>query len=406
MLIIFLILAIYTNLLEEFLPFFSYTDEFFTIILTLYGIVSLFIYSKRNETIFNKFEKIAFLFSILVVLTGVLSTVLSDYRNSLFNEIYTLFGDVKFILIYFGIRLYCHSLNKQKFKRVGKYVISFSYIFTGYNLLLFFLDLPFNFLTEYSYRFGMKNVAFGFGHPSEFAISLLLITTLNLYFSIKYFKKINYIYLFLNLFLLIIGGRLTSIGFYIVILLLLISYRYFRRYIVGGLIVSGVVGFIFVKDKLIETFFSLEQPRGVLMVAGLKISQEHFPLGSGFGTYGSNAARLIYSHVYYEFGFDKIYGLAPWYDNFLTDSYWAMILGEIGILGAILMLIVMIFLLLNAYSINKSTVGLIVSIPLFYTFLSTPVDTAIVSNSAFSIMVIAGLLITVEKKDKTEILRR
>lgn len=406
MLIILIILAIYTNLLEEFLPFFSYTDEVFAIILALYGIILLSIYSKKKEKVFNIYEKIAFLIFFGVVLIAIISTLFSDYRNSLFNEVYTLFGDAKFILIYFGIRVYSHSLDSKKIKRLGKFAISFSYIFTGYNLFLFLLDLPLNFMTGFSFRFGIKNLAFGFGHPSEFAIALLIITTLNLYFSLKFYKKINYTYLFLNLILLFIGGRLTSIGFYMIILLLLISYRYFRRYIVGGLIISCVIGFIFVKDKLIETFFSLEQPRGVLMVAGWNISQEHFPLGSGLGTYGSNAARLEYSQIYYEYGFNNIYGLAPWYDNFLTDSYWAMILGEIGIIGAILVFVVMILLLINSYSINKSTVGLVISIPFAYTFLSTPVDTAIVSNSAFSIMVIAGLLITTEIKSHTNVFRR
>jgi hypothetical protein len=406
MLIILLLLAIYTNLLEEFLPVFSYTDELFTIILTLYGLIMLSIYSKRKESIFTRFEKLSFLVFLLVILIAIISTVLSDYSNTLFNTVYTLFGDVKFILIYFGIRVLCHSLTNQTINKIGKFSIRFSYIFTGYNLALFVLDLPLNFLEGYSHRFGIKNLAFGFGHPSEFAISLILVTALNLYYSFKYYSKTNYIYLILNLLLLFIGGRLTSIGFYLIIIMLLISYRYLRRYVLGGLIFSALIGFVFVKDKLIETFFSLEQPRGILLVGGWNISQNLFPFGSGLGTYGSNAARLVYSKLYYDYGFNNIYGLAPWYDNFLTDSYWAMILGELGIIGAVLVLVAMLILLLNSYSLNKSTIGLIISIPLFYTFLSTPVDTAIVSNSAFSVMVVVGILNTIEIKDKTNIVRR
>ncbi|MCM3652937.1 hypothetical protein [Metabacillus litoralis] len=84
------------------------------------------------------------------------------------------------------------------------------------------------------------------------------------------------------------------------------------------------------------------------MTTSLEIAKRYFPFGSGLGTFGSNAARKNYSELCYEYGFSKIWGLAPWYDRFLTNSYWAMMIGEFGFIAAILNLFAMFLLLINS----------------------------------------------------------
>jgi hypothetical protein len=78
-----------------------------------------------------------------------------------------------------------------------------------------------------------------------------------------------------------------------------------------------------------------ETPARVALYEGaVAIAGDHFPLGVGFGRYGSWVSRTEYSDVYYEYGLDRTYGLGPEYPAFITDSFWPEILGEAGVVGA------------------------------------------------------------------------
>ena len=61
----------------------------------------------------------------------------------------------------------------------------------------------------------------------------------------------------------------------------------------------------------------------------------YFPLGAGFGTYGTAVARDTYSDLYERYGFRNIWGLDQG-EEFLTDNYWPAIMGEVGFIGLLL----------------------------------------------------------------------
>jgi hypothetical protein len=78
-----------------------------------------------------------------------------------------------------------------------------------------------------------------------------------------------------------------------------------------------------------------QSPRSLLYTTALTISEGRFPLGVGFGRYGSWLSRDPYSNVYYEFGLDRAYGLGPEWPAYVNDAFWASVLGEAGWLGLI-----------------------------------------------------------------------
>lgn len=73
-----------------------------------------------------------------------------------------------------------------------------------------------------------------------------------------------------------------------------------------------------------------------LSVDSFGVASNHFPLGSGFGRFGSYLARVNYSPEYTQLGYRSIYGLSdlPGWGRWLTDTQWPAILGEAGYLGA------------------------------------------------------------------------
>ncbi len=80
-------------------------------------------------------------------------------------------------------------------------------------------------------------------------------------------------------------------------------------------------------------------PRNALYIAGFKMARDHFPFGSGQGSFGSYPVGKEYSKVYYDYNLDKVHGLGPedaqgkTDSNFIFDTYWSSVLGEMGFIA-------------------------------------------------------------------------
>lgn len=67
------------------------------------------------------------------------------------------------------------------------------------------------------------------------------------------------------------------------------------------------------------------------------IFRDYFPLGSGLGTFSTNAAAEFYSPLYYKYGLSDVWGLSPERPMFLADTFYP-VLAEYGIVGVFLFL--------------------------------------------------------------------
>ncbi|GAF12459.1 oligosaccharide repeat unit polymerase Wzy [Bacillus sp. JCM 19045] len=258
-------------------------------------------------------------------------------------------------------------------------------------------------MQSHDYRFGLKSVAFGFGHPSEFALFLILLSIFNLYFNAKYRMRIDYLFLFLNFILLLFSGRVTALSFFALLCIILISFRFFRNYVAMGVTVSLIIAIGFAYDKIHETFIALEHARGVLLNSANLIAQDYFPFGSGLGTFGSHASRVNYSELYYSYGVSNFYGLSEDYPAFITDSYWAMMIAENGYIASIMQFLAIVILISSLYIRNKSIITIIVIYPLIYMLFTTPIDTIMLSNSSLPLVFTAAVLVSIEFKNNCKV---
>jgi hypothetical protein len=78
---------------------------------------------------------------------------------------------------------------------------------------------------------------------------------------------------------------------------------------------------------------SNESARAALYRAGTHIAEQRFPLGAGFGRFGTAPSRNPYSTVYDEEGVSDVWGLSRRFDRFVADTSWPAVLGETGISG-------------------------------------------------------------------------
>jgi hypothetical protein len=78
------------------------------------------------------------------------------------------------------------------------------------------------------------------------------------------------------------------------------------------------------------------EARTVLTVDSVKVAAGYFPLGAGFGRFGSAGAATNYSPEYVARGYPYVWGLGRTEEEgrFLTDTEWPAIVGETGFFGA------------------------------------------------------------------------
>ncbi len=106
----------------------------------------------------------------------------------------------------------------------------------------------------------------------------------------------------------------------------------------AGLILAGPAISVAVFGDL-QLYYGAGQlsARSRLTAGGWQIAAQHFPLGVGFGRYGSATAADYYSPEYTKLGFEHIYGIGqgPEMGKYLNDTQWPALLGETGWLGTI-----------------------------------------------------------------------
>ena len=73
--------------------------------------------------------------------------------------------------------------------------------------------------------------------------------------------------------------------------------------------------------------------RAMLTLASPFVAWDHFPLGSGWATFGSAFSADPYCPVYGMYRMAGIWGLSADYSAFVSDTYWPMVLGQTGFFG-------------------------------------------------------------------------
>ena len=79
--------------------------------------------------------------------------------------------------------------------------------------------------------------------------------------------------------------------------------------------------------------------RTYMYITSLKVFEDYFPLGPGFGTFGTDSAAKFYSPLNYHYGLNSIYGLNPDDDikgtSFYSDTFYPL-LSQFGVIGVVL----------------------------------------------------------------------
>lgn len=362
------------------ISFIGYLDEIFTLVLLILLIFRL----KINR------ENSIYIFSIIgFLLIGIVSTIKSEVPQSNIARLLDCFAFIKLPTVFLYFRYVYSNTKVNKVINIllflSKIVVIVSSIFGIANL---FLD----FGMSYDYRYGLRSFKFFYNNPGTF------VALMSVCFSIINLKKnrLSILFKILIVFNLLITLRSVAFGIVLLILLLpIIIKKGLKLY----QILLTIPFIVFAGYSAISNYF-IEQvtPRSILLKYGILVAKRFFPFGSGFATYGSNAARDYYSTLYYEFGFNKVWGLSPQAGHILNDNFWPMIIAQFGLLGLSFYL-VFIFAILKPLFNKKLRKNSIVSGIILLSFLIISSLGANVVTGVLGVLIIIPYSLIINEKE-------
>ena len=283
---------------------------------------------------------------------------IQDSRAAILIDVISHF---KFAGLYLGVKSFCRVNRVDVYEALklpillAKFYLTVLFVFGALNLVV---DLG----MYDEYRYGIRTYAFIFGTSGIVTNTVLFIITLLLMECALSPGKRNVLFLAMSWALLIMVIKTRSLILAAVmailyesliienkqsmrlraavtaVLAVIIGYPQYQKYFVNG--VKANQGTV---------------PRLLFLEGGIQLFKEHFPFGTGFGTFGSSAAATHYSSLYYMLGFDKVAGMTPTNTRFLNDTFWPMIFAQLGLFGTISYILLLLGILMKIYSRAKET---------------------------------------------------
>ena len=238
-------------------------------------------------------------------------------------------------------------------------VSHFKYAAKGYLIVLFVFGVLNIFVDLGMYggiRYGLRNYAFVFGTPGIVTNTVLYIIMLLLLDAALHEERPNKGFLLMAIAVLIMVIKSRSLIIAATTLVLFESFvlekkQNMRLRIVGIAIIGGIIGYPQYQDYFVNgvTANRGTAPRQLFWQGGLRLFKEYFPYGTGFGTFGSSTAATNYSSLYYILEFDKVPGMKPTNTMYLNDTFWPMIFTQLGLIGMIPYIVLLVIIFYDIY---------------------------------------------------------
>jgi hypothetical protein len=336
-----------TNLFS--ISFLSYFDEILGIV-AFFGII-LYWLLNRNDHCFQD----SCIILLLILFFGLVGNfVCSINPINISYILFDLFMFSKPYLVFMGSYLFLKKFASRDWLQP---IRSFSKI----SLIIIFCFCVIYWISGRTLFSNGTNFAFFSGHPVAMSVCVLsLIFSLYLENS-----KTNIIYFALALLIILSGGAGTGV---LGIFLLFFFNIFWKRlnFNMAFLVVLIFFGLVISQNELQSYIFNSSSVRYLMVHYGLTIAKTNFPFGSGFASFGSVAAYENYSQLYFFYGINNIYGLGPNGGTYIYDTYYAMLFGEFGFIGAFLFVAFVFSLSKKLFSTNKNQNFCIIGCILFF----------------------------------------
>lgn len=343
LMIFWIVLFVFRDLLSEISPVFSYIDEAPLLIF----VIKMAVKTLQSKRIIMRKGNGQYIFAIcLFVMVGLLGNII--YRYQTVNlVIVDLLTNLKFFgaLAYFG-ELTCKDSGG------GSRISQLSCLLTVFLFMLFLLDRVLNVFPS-DYRYGIKATRLFFNHPTYLAgICVFLIALMTIYNVEK-----NLPYIGMNMIMMIFTLRSKAIvSAVLFVVLYVVIVKLHAKLKVWQMVIVGIVCIVCAWSQIYFYFVFLggQSARSVMLFTSFKIMKDYFPIGTGFGCYASHSAAVNYSPVYIKYGFNYIYELRNAAEGtFFDDQFWPIIFGQTGVIGTAAYICILVFLFRKVQKLFK-----------------------------------------------------
>lgn len=314
------LLLLFEDPLSLSIPLVGYLDELFA----AFGLV-VYLFSKDKP-------RIGIVLPVsLYVLFGFLG-FLDNMQQPVVAAVFDAFLNLKFFFsICFGIAI-ARVISWRALSALG----SLAKALTVGLFALLVLNFAFGLFPGQEYRFGFQIPKLFFSHSEYLAGAQILLLALGLMAGTKRSDIFEYAWIMLavaNIALTLRYKALTAALFAVVLIIVVVIKK--KRFSWWNYAVIIAVALCVSWGQLIEYFGDTTTARSALTATSFEIAGDCFPIGTGFGSFGSYMSRVFYSPVYYEYGLSSIYGLMniSGADSFVSDTFWPMVIGQTGYAG-------------------------------------------------------------------------
>lgn len=319
------------NITNEFIAkVLNYTDEIIGVIM----IVIVLFKAMKAEITLLKFERFMLIFMFIFEIFGIISAFVYKYQDIgySFVDAYTC---AKFFIYYICARLLTQG------KLTDKYFFSINGICKFIAVIFFVFALHDAFMSPWwpvgDYRVFTHSVALFFYIPDALARASITVIFV-LAYNYRYYKR-NIYYIMMLTVVMILTFRTKAI---VAVFVLYIFYIYFIKFKFKSLIPIGVAtvagASYFGYDSLNFYYVEVEgSARNILTRDSITLAKNFFPLGTGFGSYGSRMASQNYSKLYINLGYYKYVAQGMSEENgiYLSDTFWPIVIAQTGWIGTV-----------------------------------------------------------------------
>ena len=326
---------------------FKHIDEAFVLICLVYLMLHIHFVLKKKATLVYLW--VGFL-SI-----GAVSSILFRYQGLFPSLVDALLICTKFIIGYLTAYVYA-SLHpgklSQRLAGTARIITLVLFVISVHDLLLSPI------FPRGEYRYFTQSLVLMFPHSTYLSAAMVTLLVL-LGYTDKNHKNIPYMFFATFIGMMTLRGK--AIAFFAVYWVLYICIMVFKKRNYVGLLIGGGVGSIVIGFEQISDYFLTTtrfSPRQIMLKDSISLASQHFPLGTGFGTYGSTIAAQHYSPLYTQLGYPSLDGMSPENTSYLSDCFWPEIIAQFGFIGTVIFVgVLILFLFYSIRSLKKNRVG-------------------------------------------------
>ncbi len=322
---------------------------------------------------------------------GTVSSILFRYQGLIPSVVDAIVVISKFMVGYLTAYVYA-SLHPgkltQRMTGAARIITLILFVIAVHDLLM----SPF--FPRGDYRYFTRSLLLMFPHQTYLAAATVTLLVL-LGHTDRFHKNLPYMLMATFIGMMTLRGK--AIAFFAVYWVLHICIMVFKNRNYAGMLIGGGLGSVVIGFEQISTYFlntSRYSPRQILTKDSIVLAAEHFPLGTGFGSFGSTIAAQYYSPLYEQLGYPNNYGMGPVGSMFLTDSFWPEIIAQFGFIGTVLFIgILILFVLYSIRTLKKDRIaGFSMLMILVNMLINSMAESSFFNPASFLLFILFGLI--------------